>query len=62
VPSLGIDGRYVAFGSASQDEMQGFSELLATADQLIARVRSERAAAKAAPSSAPASKATPKGK
>jgi protein dithiol oxidoreductase (disulfide-forming) len=47
VPALAVDGRYVAFPRASQDEMQGFTELLANTDELIARVRSERAAAKA---------------
>jgi protein dithiol oxidoreductase (disulfide-forming) len=49
VPALAIDGRYVVHTDASpaapQDEDQAFRELLANADQLIARVRGERAAA-----------------
>src|SRR6516165_8933677 len=49
IPSLAVDGRYVALVPASQDEAQGLSTLLANTDQLIARVRSERAAAKPAP-------------
>jgi protein dithiol oxidoreductase (disulfide-forming) len=47
VPALAVDGRYVAFPRAGNDEMQGFTELLANTDELIARVRNERAAAKA---------------
>jgi thiol:disulfide interchange protein DsbA len=49
VPALGVDGRYVALVPASKDEVQGLSDLLANTDQLIARVRSERTAAKPAP-------------
>jgi len=47
VPALAVDGRYVAFPRAGNDDVQGFTELLANADELIARVRTERAAAKA---------------
>jgi protein dithiol oxidoreductase (disulfide-forming) len=47
VPALAVDGRYVAFPRATDDETQGFTELLANTDELIARVRNERAAAKA---------------
>jgi thiol:disulfide interchange protein DsbA len=46
VPSLAVDGRYVVHSTGSQDEMQGFTELLANTDELISRVRSERATAK----------------
>ena len=52
IPSLAVDGRYVALVPASQDEAQGLNTLLANADQLIARVRGERAAAKPAPAAA----------
>jgi len=63
VPALAVDGRYVALVPASQDEVQGLNDLLGTADQLIARVRSERAAATAAPSApAPAPKRASQGK
>jgi protein dithiol oxidoreductase (disulfide-forming) len=48
VPTLAIDGRYVTRGAASADEEAGLKELLATADELIARVRSERGKSKAA--------------
>ena len=60
VPALAVAGRYVAHTTASQDEMQGFTELLANTDELILRVRSERAAAK--PASQAASKSASKGK
>jgi protein dithiol oxidoreductase (disulfide-forming) len=60
VPSLAVDGRYVTHTTGSQDETQGFTELLANTDELISRVRSERAAAKPAPSAA--AKPAPKGK
>jgi thiol:disulfide interchange protein DsbA len=62
VPALAVDGRYVALVPGSENEAQGLNDLLATTDQLIARVRSERAAAKAAPSAAAASKPAPQGK
>ena len=52
VPALAVDGRYVAHTTASQDEMQGFTELLANTDELIARVRRERAASKPEPRAA----------
>ena len=53
VPALAVDGRYVALVSGGSDnEAQGFNDLLANTDELISRVRSERAAAKAAPSAA----------
>ena len=48
VPTLAIDGRYVTRGAASADEEAGLKELLATADELIARVRSERGKSKPA--------------
>jgi thiol:disulfide interchange protein DsbA len=54
IPALAVDGRYVALVPASDDEAQGLNDLLANTDQLIARVRSERAAAKAAPAPKPA--------
>jgi hypothetical protein len=46
-------------GVGPENEAQGFNDLLATTDQLIARVRSERAAATAAP---PAAALKPKAK
>lgn len=53
VPALAVDGRYVALvPPGSENEAQGFNDLLANTDELITRVRSERAAAKAAPSAA----------
>jgi thiol:disulfide interchange protein DsbA len=58
IPSLAVDGRYVALVPASQDEAQGLNNLLANTDQLIVRVRSERAAAKPAPGSQGASGAS----
>ncbi|MGN6454038.1 MAG: thiol:disulfide interchange protein DsbA/DsbL [Steroidobacteraceae bacterium] len=48
VPTLAIDGRYVTRGAASADEEAGLKELLATADELIARVRNERGRSKPA--------------
>jgi hypothetical protein len=39
VPTLAVDGRYVALGST-------YVEILANVDQLIAKVRAERAGAK----------------
>jgi thiol:disulfide interchange protein DsbA len=42
VPMLAIDGRYLVIG-------HDHAELLNNADQLIAKVRAERAAAKPAP-------------
>jgi len=59
VPTLAVDGRYVALvPNSAEDEAQRFNNLLATTDQLIARVRSERVAAKAASPPKPA----PRGK
>ena len=49
IPALAIDGRYVAHTGGSTDEAQALQELLVSTDELIARVRSERAAAKPAP-------------
>jgi len=49
IPSLAIDGRYVAHADGSSDEEQALKDLLANTDELIARVRSERGAAKRAP-------------
>jgi thiol:disulfide interchange protein DsbA len=54
VPALAVDGRYVAFAPAGKEEIEGFTELLANTDELIARVRNERAAT--------AKAAAPKGK
>ena len=48
IPALAIDGRYVAHTGGSTDEAQALQELLLNTDELIARVRSERAAAKPA--------------
>jgi protein dithiol oxidoreductase (disulfide-forming) len=62
VPALAVDGRYVALVPASEEEAQGLYDLLANTEQLIARVRSDRAAAKAAPSAVPAPKPAAKGK
>ena len=53
VPALAIDGRYVAFVATAEDELQGFNDLLANTDELIVRVRNERAAAKGAAGGAP---------
>ncbi len=50
IPSLAIDGRYVAHTDASPgaspDEAEALKELLANTDELIARARSERGASK----------------
>jgi thiol:disulfide interchange protein DsbA len=62
VPALAVDGRYVALVPHSENEAQGFNDLLANTDQLIARVRGDRAAAKTAPSAATAPKPAPQGK
>jgi thiol:disulfide interchange protein DsbA len=62
VPALAVDGRYVALVPASEEETQGLNDLLANTEQLIARVRSDRAAAKAAPSAVAAPKPAAKGK
>ena len=48
VPTLAIDGRYVTRGAASADEEAGLKDVLATADELIARVRNERGKSKPA--------------
>ena len=48
VPVLAIDGRYVTHAIGS-DEEQALKELLANADELIARVRRERSAARPVP-------------
>ena len=48
IPSLAIDGRYVTHAEAVSDEEEALKGLLANADELIARVRTERAAAKPA--------------
>ena len=64
IPSLAVDGHYVAFVPEieGENEEQRMRDLLANASALIDRVRSERAAAKPAPAAAPAPKATAKGK
>ena len=49
IPALAVDGRYVAHTGGSTDEAQALHELLVNTDELIARVRSERAAARPAP-------------
>lgn len=51
VPSLAVNGQYVAIFTA-QEEPQALTQMLANTDQLIARVRAERAA------KAPAGKTT----
>ena len=56
VPSLAVDGRYVAFAPAGKEEMEGFTELLANIDELIARVRNERHERGAAKAAAPKGK------
>ena len=56
VPALAIDGTYVLHAEASADEERALTQLLADADELIARVRNARAVAKPAPA-AKASKA-----
>jgi protein dithiol oxidoreductase (disulfide-forming) len=43
VPTLAVNGEYVALSTA-RDEEQALTETLAHTDQLIARVRAERAA------------------
>jgi protein dithiol oxidoreductase (disulfide-forming) len=48
VPDMAIDGRYLATADPASGEMPYLVELLANTDRLIARVRSERAAAAAA--------------
>jgi protein dithiol oxidoreductase (disulfide-forming) len=49
VPTLAVDGRYIALVSGATDEAPGLTNVLANTGQLIARVRNERAAAKTAP-------------
>ena len=56
IPSLAVDGRYVAFAPAGKEEMEGFTELLANIDELIARVRNERHERGAAKAAAPKGK------
>jgi len=56
VPVLAIDGRYLAHAEPSADEEQALKDLLANADELIARVRKERGPVKRT-SPPPASKA-----
>jgi len=51
VPSMAIDGRYLAMADPADGEMPYLKELLANTDQLIARVRAERGAAAAAANS-----------
>lgn len=51
VPTLAVNGEYVALSTA-KDEQQALTETLAHADELIARVRGERAAKPAAGKSA----------
>ena len=48
VPALAVDGRYVAHAEALPDEEQALKELLANADELIARARNERGGSKPA--------------
>ena len=64
IPSLAVDGHYVAFVPEieGENEEQRMRDLLANASALIDRVRSERAAAKPAPAAASAPKAAAKGK
>jgi len=55
VPSLAVNGQYVAV-SAAQVEQQSLTERLANTDQLIARVRAEQAAKPARKTGAAAAK------
>jgi thiol:disulfide interchange protein DsbA len=48
VPSMAVDGRYVAMADPAGGELPYLNQLLATVDQLIAKARAERAAAKPA--------------
>ena len=47
VPAMAIDGKYLAMADPASGEMPYLVELLANTDQLIARVRTERAASAA---------------
>jgi thiol:disulfide interchange protein DsbA len=53
IPALAVDGHYVALVPAGLSETDGLKSLLSTTDELIARVRGERAAAKHTASSPP---------
>ena len=53
IPALAVDGHYVVLVPGGLSETEGLRQLLVTTDELIARVRSERAAAKPTPGSAP---------
>ena len=48
VPSMAVNGEYVALGGATPGEEAYLQQLLVNTDKLIARVRSERAAASSA--------------
>ncbi len=48
VPSMAVDGKYVAMSDPANGEMPYLTQLLATVDKLIAKVRAEHAAAKPA--------------
>jgi thiol:disulfide interchange protein DsbA len=48
VPSMVVDGRYVAMADPSQGEMPYLTQLLVNVDKLIARARAEHAASKPA--------------
>lgn len=56
IPALAVDGHYVAMVPAGLSEADGLKSLLVTTDELVARVRGERAAAKQAPKSSPKAK------
>jgi thiol:disulfide interchange protein DsbA len=56
IPALAVDGHYVALVPAGLSETEGLHQLLVTTDELIARVRSERAARKQTASSSPKAK------
>jgi protein dithiol oxidoreductase (disulfide-forming) len=49
VPTMAVDGKYVAMAHPESGEMPYLSELLANTDKLIAKARAERAAAKPTP-------------
>jgi thiol:disulfide interchange protein DsbA len=48
VPSMAVDGHYVAMADPSPGEMPYLNQLLANVDKLIVKVRTERAAGKTA--------------
>ena len=53
IPALAVDGHYVAMVPSGLSETDGLKSLLATTDELVLRVRRERAAAQQAPKTSP---------